>query len=240
MGVTRLGSLRNCRPLPLGFFVYNRGMPLTMRSAFYPLLGERIWGWPGHLIDTLAVFASLFRARNLTRLGASTGNSRLNHLWPNVFSASNTTMVVLIALITAGATASVLTGLNVGIKRLSQFNMILAFGFSFSIMVVGPTLTIFQNFFAVFGAYFAKIRPLSTWTGRSDTSFCTAGRRSIGVVDRLGTLRRYIHRTCFKGTHSARIHNRRTAPADLLCLLWFSAFGGTALELNSSPMATPV
>ena len=46
--------------LALAFFSYNRGLPLTVRSAFFPLLGERIWGWPGHVIDVLAVFATLF------------------------------------------------------------------------------------------------------------------------------------------------------------------------------------
>ena len=217
--------------LGLGFFVYNRGMPLTMRSAFYPLLGERIWGWPGHVIDTLAVFASLFGLATSLGLGAQQVTAGLNHLWPNVFSASNTTMVVLIALITAGATTSVLTGLNVGIKRLSQFNMILAFGLLLFIIVVGPTLTIFQNFFAGLGAYFAKIRPLSTWVGRSDTGFLHGWTTFYWAW--------WIAWAPFVGIFIARVSKGRTVREfiigvlllpTLLCLLWFSAFGGTALD----------
>lgn len=217
--------------LALGFFVYNRGLPLTMRSAFYPLLGERIWGWPGHVIDTLAVFASLFGLATSLGLGAQQVTAGLNYLWPNVFSASNTTMVVLIALITAGATASVVTGLNVGIKRLSQFNMIVAFGLLLFVMVVGPTLTIFQNFFAGLGTYFAKIRPLSTWVERSDTGFLHGWTTFYWAW--------WIAWAPFVGTFIARVSKGRTVREfivgvlllpTLLCLLWFSAFGGTALD----------
>ena len=62
--------------LALAFFTYNRGFPLALRSAFYPLLGDRVWGWPGHIIDTLAVFATLFGLAPFTRSGSRAGDSR--------------------------------------------------------------------------------------------------------------------------------------------------------------------
>ena len=217
--------------LALGFFVFNRGMPLTIRSAFYPLLGERIWGWQGHVIDTLAVFASLFGLATSLGLGAQQVTAGLNYLWPDVFSANNTTMVVLIVLITAGATVSVVTGLNIGIKRLSQFNMVMAFLLLLFIIVVGPKLTIFQSFFAGFGAYLAKIRPLSTWIERPDTGFLHGWTTFYWAW--------WIAWAPFVGTFIARVSKGRTVREfligvlllpTLLCLLWFSAFGGTALD----------
>ena len=217
--------------LALGFFVYNRGMPLTIRSAFYPLLGERIWGWPGHVIDTIAVFASLFGLATSLGLGAQQVTAGLNYLWPDVFSANNTTMVVLIALITAAATVSVVTGINIGIKRLSQFNMIMAFLLLLFIIAVGPKLTIFSSFFAGFGTYLAKIRPLSTWVERPDTGFLHGWTTFYWAW--------WIAWAPFVGTFIARVSKGRTVREfiigvlllpTLLCLLWFSAFGGTALD----------
>ena len=105
-----------------GIFAYNRGLPLTIRSAFYPLLGDRVWGWPGHIIDTFAIFAGPVRAGDFARIGSSTGNfPDMNYLFD--IPANSTTMVVLIVIITAIALTSVMTGINVGIKRLSQFNI---------------------------------------------------------------------------------------------------------------------
>ena len=217
--------------LALGFFVYNRGLPLTMRSAFYPILGERIWGWSGHAIDTLAIFASLFGLATSLGLGAQQVTAGLNHLWPDVFVASNTTMVILIALITAAALTSVLTGLNVGIKRLSQLNLILAFALLLFIIVVGPTLAIFQKFFAGFATYLAKLRPLSTWIERPDSGFLHGWTTFYWAW--------WIAWAPFVGTFIARVSKGRTVREFIIgvlllptvvCLLWFSAFGGTALD----------
>ncbi len=217
--------------LALGYFVYNRGLPLTMRSAFYPLLGNRIWGWPGHVIDTLAVFASLFGLATSLGLGAKQLTAGLNHLWPNTFATNNTTMVVLIVLITCGALVSVVTGLNVGIKRLSQFNMILAIVLLLFVIAVGPKLAILQSVFSGAATYLAKLRPLSTWVERSDTGFLHGWTTFYWAW--------WIAWAPFVGTFIARVSKGRTVREfiigvlllpTLLCLLWFSAFGGTALD----------
>ena len=215
--------------LALAFFAYNRGLPLTIRSAFYPILGERVWGWPGHVIDTLAVFASLFGLATSLGLGAQQVTAGLNYLFE--VPATNATMVVLIVVITAIALISVLTGLNVGIKRLSQFNVILAFLLLLFVLLVGPKIAIFKGLFTGLTAYISKMRPLSNWVGRADTGFLHGWTTFYWAW--------WIAWAPFVGTFIARISKGRTVREfiigvlllpTLLCLIWFSAFGGTALD----------
>ena len=225
--------------LALAFFAYNRGLPLTIRSAFYPLLGDRIYGWPGHVIDTLAVFASLFGLATSLGFGAQQVTAGLNYLFE--VPATNTTMVLLIVGITAIALISVLTGLNVGIKRLSQFNIILAFLLLLFVILVGPKLAIFKGIFTGLSAYISKIRPLSNWVGREDTGFLHGWTTFYWAW--------WIAWGPFVGTFIARISKGRTVREfiigvlllpTLLCLIWFSAFGGTALEQFTSDGYTGV
>ena len=215
--------------LALAFFTYNRGLPLSIRSAFYPLLGDRIWGWPGHVIDTLAVFASLFGLATSLGLGAQQVTAGLNYLFE--VPATNTTMVLLIVVITAAALISVLTGLNVGIKRLSQFNVILAFLLLLFVILVGPKIAILKGIFTGLGEYISKMRPLSNWVGREDTGFLHGWTTFYWAW--------WIAWAPFVGTFIARISKGRTVREfiigvlllpTLLCLIWFSAFGGTALD----------
>jgi BCCT family betaine/carnitine transporter len=215
--------------LALGFFAYNRGLPLTIRSAFYPLLGDRVWGWPGHIIDTFAIFAGMFGLATSLGLGVKQVTTGLNYVFD--IPANNTTMVVLIVVITAIAMISVLTGINVGIKRLSQFNIIVAVLLLLAVIILGPTLYILSSIFTSFGVYFAKIRPLSNWVGRTDTSFLHDWTTFYWAW--------WIAWAPFVGTFIARISKGRTVRQfiffvlllpTLLCLVWFAAFGGTALH----------
>lgn len=215
--------------LALAFYAYNRGLPLLIRSAFYPLFGERIWGWTGHIIDTFAIFAGLFGLATSLGLGAQQVTAGMNYLFD--VPANNTTMVILISGITAIALISVMTGINVGIKRLSQFNIVLAFLLLLAIIALGPTLYILKSMFAGLGAYFAKIRPLSNWIGRTDTGFLHGWTTFYWAW--------WIAWAPFVGTFIARISKGRTVRQfvifvlllpTLLCLIWFSAFGGTAIH----------
>ena len=81
--------------LSLAIFSYNKGLPMTVRSIFYPILGERIWGWPGHVVDILAVFATLFGLATSLGYGAEQAASGLNHLFG--IGSGDTTLVLLIA-----------------------------------------------------------------------------------------------------------------------------------------------
>ena len=218
--------------LALGFFAYNRGLPLTIRSVFHPLLGDRVWGWPGHIIDTFAIFAGLFGLATSLGLGVKQVTSGLNYLFK--VPANNMTMVVLIVVITAIALTSVMTGINVGIKRLSQFNIILAFLLLLAVIILGPTLHIFRSIFAGLGDYVMRIVPLSNWIGREDTGFLHDWTTFYWAW--------WIAWAPFVGTFIARISKGRTVRQfvifvlllpTLLCLLWFAAFGGTALHQHT-------
>ena len=215
--------------LALAYFAYNRGLPLTIRSAFYPLFGDRIWGWPGHLIDTFAIFAGLFGLATSLGLGVKQLTSGLHYLFD--VPANNTTMVVLIVVITSIALTSVLTGINVGIKRLSQFNIILALLLLTAVIALGPTIYIFRSMLDSFGSYFAKIVPLSNWIGREDTGFLHGWTTFYWAW--------WFAWAPFVGTFIARISKGRTVreftlfvliPPVVLCFLWFGTFGGTALH----------
>ena len=109
--------------LSLAVFCYNKGLPLTLRSAFYPILGEKVWRWPGHVIDTLAVFATLFGLTTSLGLGARQIAAGLYDVFG--IEPSNTVVVVLIIGITIIALGSVLMGMDKGVKRLSEINMVM-------------------------------------------------------------------------------------------------------------------
>ena len=215
--------------LALAFYAYNRGLPLLIRSAFYPIFGDRIWGWTGHIIDTFAIFAGIFGLATSLGLGVQQVTSGLNDLFG--IPANSLTMIVLIVGITAIALISVMTGINVGIKRLSQFNIILAFILLVTVFILGPTGYIFRNIFTGLGTYVMKIVPLSNWVGREDTGFLHDWTTFYWAW--------WIAWAPFIGTFIARISKGRTVREfvifvlllpTLLCLLWFSAFGGTALH----------
>jgi choline/glycine/proline betaine transport protein len=110
--------------LGLAFFAYNRGLPLTIRSIFYPILGNHIYGFWGNVIDILSVLATLMGLATSLGLGVQQINAGLNFLFG--FQISVFSQVMLILLITAFATMSVVSGLDGGVKRLSQWNMGLA------------------------------------------------------------------------------------------------------------------
>ena len=215
--------------LALAFFTYNRGLPLTLRSAFYPLLGERVWGWPGHVIDTLAIFATLFGLAPSLGLGAEQVVAGLNYLFD--IPLTDTVKVTLILFITAAAMASVLSGINVGIKRLSQVNIGITVSLFLFVIVVGPTLAIFSGFFRGLGAYMANIAAFSNWVGRTDSYFIHDWSAFH--------LAWWLAWGPFVGTFIARISKGRTVRQFMLCvlvlpmllvLLCMSTFGGTAIH----------
>ncbi|RDZ95529.1 glycine/betaine ABC transporter, partial [Haloferax sp. Atlit-6N] len=116
--------------LGLAFFSFNRGLPLTFRSIFWPLLGERIYGWPGHVIDLVTVFATLFGLATSLGLGVAQVNTGLSYVLGDMLGlvsipTGTIPQVLLIAGITAIATLSVAAGLEGGVKRLSTINLYL-------------------------------------------------------------------------------------------------------------------
>lgn len=215
--------------LALALFTYNKGLPLTIRSAFYPILGDRVWGWWGHVIDTLAVFATLFGLATSLGFGATQANAGLHELFG--VPIGSTTEVVLISAITAVALISVLRGLDGGVKVLSEINMGLAFLLLLFVLLAGPTLAILTGFGDYLMAYLQYLPALSNPVGREDVNF-EQGWTSFYWAW-------WISWSPFVGMFIARVSRGRTVREfvtcvllipSLVCVLWMSVFGGVAIQ----------
>ncbi|MDD7910366.1 BCCT family transporter [Pseudovibrio exalbescens] len=224
--------------LSLAIFSFNKGLPLTMRSIFYPLLGERVWGWPGHIIDILAVFATLFGLATSLGFGAEQANAGLEFLFG--IPVTDTSKITLIVAITAVALISVLAGLDGGVKRLSEMNMLLAALLMFFVIFVGPTLVLATGFFKNLAAYIEYLPSLSNPFGREDDNFRQGWTAFYWAW--------WISWSPFVGMFIARVSRGRTVREfvvcvllipSTVCVLWMTAFGGTALSqiLNDGYLA---
>ncbi|MCE9665235.1 BCCT family transporter [Halomonas sp. M5N1S17] len=215
--------------LALALFSYNKGLPLTMRSIFYPILGERVWGWPGHVIDILAVFATLFGLATSLGLGAQQATSGLNDLFG--IPDGNATMVILIMGITVVAMGSIMLGVDKGVQRLSQLNMVLALVLLLFVIIVGPTLMIATGFFQNLISYVTNLPGLSNPFGREDANF-TQGWTAFYWAW-------WISWSPFVGMFIARVSRGRTVREfliavllvpSLVSVLWMTSFGGTGID----------
>ena len=217
--------------LALAFAAYNLGLPMGLRSAFYPVLGDRVWGRFGHVIDILAVFATLFGLATSLGLGAEQTAAGLDHLFG--VPATETTEVLLIAGITLIALGSVVLGMEKGVKRLSQANMVLALLLLVFVLAVGPTLDLLAGFVGSLGHYLAVIGPLSNWVGRDDFDFLHGWTAFFWAW--------WLSWAPFVGMFIARVSRGRTVRSLVGCMLvvpllltalWFNTFGATALSLH--------
>ena len=218
--------------LSLAFFTFNWGLPLTIRSVFYPLLGEKIYGWQGNAIDVLAVASTLFGLATSLGFGVQQTNAGLNFLFG--LQISTPVQVGLIAIITGFATASVVSGLGNGVRRLSELNMILAAVLLAFVVFVGPTVFLLNTFVETTGYYLATLPTMSFWT----ETFNDAGWQNGWTVFYWGW---WVSWAPFVGIFIARISKGRTVREFILgvlllptalTFLWMSAFGGTALSLE--------
>jgi BCCT family betaine/carnitine transporter len=225
--------------LALAFFSFNHGLPLTLRSAFYPILGERVWGWTGHIIDTVAVFATLFGLATSLGFGTEQALAGLNYLFG--WGTGNFAKVLLITGITAMALISVLRGLDGGVKVLSEINIGLAALLMLFVIAVGPTATIFQTIFAGGAAYAKELLPLSNPFGRDDANFSQGWTAFYWAW--------WISWSPFVGMFIARVSRGRTVREfitcviivpTIVCILWMGAFGGTAISQVVADASAPV
>ncbi|MCX8773121.1 BCCT family transporter [Vibrio parahaemolyticus] len=215
--------------LGLAIFSFNKGLPLTMRSIFYPLFGERVWGWVGHIIDILAVVATVFGLATSLGYGASQAATGLNFLFD--VPMTDTTQVVLIVVITALALISVVAGLDSGVKRLSEINMILAAMLLFFVIIVGPTMAILTGFFDNIASYITNIPALSMPFEREDVNYSQGWTAFYWAW--------WISWSPFVGMFIARVSRGRSVREFIICVilipstvcvLWMTAFGGTAIS----------
>lgn len=218
--------------LALAFFTYNRGLPLTMRSVFYPILKERIYGFWGNAIDAIAVIATLFGLASSLGFGVKQVSAGLDFL----FGTPDTTVfqIILIAGITGLATLSVVAGLDGGVKRLSQINLGLAAAFFLFVLIVGPTVFIVGTMIESSGSYLQSLASLSTWT----ESLSGGSWQSGWTVFYWGW---WISWAPFVGMFIARVSKGRTIREFVigvvlvptaLSLAWMSTFGGSALKVQ--------
>lgn len=215
--------------LSLAFFAYNRGLPLTLRSAFYPLLGERTRGWSGHIIDILAVLATIFGLATSLGFGASQAAGGLSYL----FDVPNTigTQIAIIVVVTAVALFSVWRGIDGGVKLFSNINMMLALALLLFIVLTGSTLLFINGLFTTTVDYLTYFIPLSNWVGRDDTTWYHAWTVFYWAW--------WISWSPFVGMFIARVSYGRTVREFLIAVLvvptlvsivWMAAFGGTAVD----------
>jgi choline/glycine/proline betaine transport protein len=141
--------------LILGYFAYRQNLPLTLRSALYPLIGDKIYGWPGHIVDIFAVTSTVFGVSTSLGFGASQVNAGFNYLFG--LPSNTAVQIAIMAGVVGLAIISVTTGLEKGIRRLSEANMILAVLLLLIVLVLGPTVFLLQAFMQNTGAYLSDI-----------------------------------------------------------------------------------
>ena len=226
--------------LGLAFFSFNRGLPLTFRSIFWPLLGERIYGWPGHVIDILSVFATLFGLATSLGLGVSQVNAGLSYVSGDMLGLASISIgtlpqVLLIAVITLIATASVAAGLDGGVKRLSTLNLYIMLALLGFLLIVGPTLYILGALATGTGMYLTSLPGLSFFTGAFTGGSEAASFMSSWTIFYWAW---WISWSPFVGMFIARISKGRTVRQFVLGVLilptmfsfvWLATFGGSSL-----------
>ena len=214
--------------LSLAYFSYNKGLPLSIRSSFYPILGERTWGWSGHVIDILAVLATLFGLATSLGLGAKQAASGINHIFGTEGGIG--LQIGIIVGVTGVAVLSVIRGLEGGVKLISNINMVIAFVLLVVVASVGFAVAI-GNLPTTVAAYLENIIPLSNPHGRDDEAWFQGWTVFYWAW--------WISWSPFVGMFIARISSGRTVREFMIAvllvptfitLIWMSIYGGIAID----------
>ena len=217
--------------LSLAFFSYNWNLPLTIRSIFYPLLGDKIWNWQGDVIDIIAVLATLFGLATSLGLGAQQAASGLLYLFDLPNNILSQTLIII--FITAVAIFSVFRGLDKGVRVLSNINIGLALALLSFVVLAGPTTQILLSYGDNFVNYFQDIVRLSNWDRPNDEAWYHDWTIFYWAW--------WISWSPFVGMFIARISKGRTIREFLSVvmfvplifnLIWFTSFGETAVDQN--------
>lgn len=216
--------------LSLAYFTYTRGLPLTLRSVFFPFLGDKIHGIWGDLIDIFAVIATIFGLATSLGYGVKQISAGLNYIFQ--FPDNITSQVMLIAGITLVATISVVSGIHKGVKFLSVWNIRIASILLIMILLLGPTLFIFKSFVQNVGAYLGDFLKVSTWT----ETYAKGDWQMRWTITYWGW---WIAWSPFVGMFIARISKGRQIREfvmsviflpSLFIFFWMTAFGSTAIN----------
>ncbi|RWX54781.1 BCCT family transporter [Photobacterium chitinilyticum] len=214
--------------LSLAFFAYNKGLPLSIRSIFYPLLGDRVWGWAGHVVDIFAVLATLFGLATSLGLGAQQAASGIEHV---LGIESNITLQIgVIAVVTLLAVFSVARGIDGGVKLLSNINMLVAIALLVFVALVGFAVSM-GTIPTTISGYAENFLALSNPHGREDEAWMHGWTVFYWAW--------WISWSPFVGMFIARVSKGRTVREFLtavlivptmVTVLWMSVFGGQAID----------
>ncbi|WP_375740678.1 choline BCCT transporter BetT [Pseudomonas boanensis] len=217
--------------LILAYFCFRHDLPLTLRSALHPLIGERIHGPIGHAVDIFAILGTVFGVATSLGYGVLQINSGLNHLFG--LPVNVPVQLVLIAVSCALATLSVASGLNKGIRILSELNLVLAVILLLVVLVLGPTVFLLKTFVQNTGGYLSDI------VSKTFNLYAYESTDWIGGWTLLywGW---WLSWSPFVGLFIARISRGRTI-REFVCgvlfvpagftLLWMTVFGDTAIHM---------
>lgn len=216
----------------LGYFAYRRGLPLALRSALYPLFGERIHGWIGHLVDGFGILVTLVSMVTNLGIGALLLNSGLHYLFG--IPATPQVLVGLVIVMMIVATIAAVTGVEKGIAILSNLNIRLLCLLLLFVLVCGPTLHLFDGMVQNVGDY------LTSFVGQSFNLYLyDSARKWLGEWT-LFYWAWWIAWAPFVGMFIARISRGRTIRELVIGVLliplgftlaWLSIFGNTAIDL---------
>lgn len=218
--------------LVLAYFSFRHGLPLSMRSTLYPLIGDKIYGAPGHAIDTFAILGTMFGIATTLGLSVIQINAGLNYLWPSI-PVGTTVQVIAITVITICAIGSVVAGLDKGIKRLSMLNMALVLFLLLFVFAVGPTVHILETFLQNTGSYLNNIVE-RTFNLQAYTKSDWIGNWTLFIFGWT------IAWAPFVGLFIAKISRGRTIRQfvfgvmlvpTIFTFFWFAVFGDTALNM---------
>ncbi|MQA11624.1 MAG: BCCT family transporter [Pseudonocardiaceae bacterium] len=222
-----------CLPaLAFAYFIYKRKLPARVSSIFQPLLGDRIYGPIGKVIDITAVIGTIFGVGVSIGLGTLQITSGLSRLFG--VSEGKITQILVIAVVTVIALISVALGLTKGIKRLSNINILMAVGLLVFVLATGSTLYLTRGIIETTGNYLSSLVPLSFW---NDTFGNTGWQGSWTVFYWAWT----ITWSPFVGIFIARISRGRTIRdfvrgvlllPTAFSVVWFSVFGMAAFEIE--------
>lgn len=221
--------------LALGYFIYKRHLPPRVSSIFAPLLGARIYSWPGKLIDAVAIIGTVVGIAVSVGMGALQINSGA----ARVIGTPENSMVqlILIAIIIVIASISVARGLDKGIKVLSNANIWAAMGLMVFVLLMGPTLTLLRQTVDTAGVYLDALPRVMFWTDSYDVN--------PNWKQGAWTVFYWAWTICwspFVGMFIARISRGRTvrqfiagviALPTIVSILWFSIFGRAGFELEN-------
>ncbi len=225
--------------LILAFFSYRHGLPLTLRSALYPIIGDRIYGPVGHAVDIFAVIGTVFGVATSLGYGVLQVNAGLNHLFG--VPINETVQVILIVVITGLATISVVSGLDKGIRILSELNLGLALLLLALVLCLGPTVLLLKSFVENTGGYLSELVSKTFNLYAYEQVEQLAGGLDItvlGMVAFMVAVCGDVHRTGLPRANHSRVCHRRAVCSRGFTLMWMTVFGNSAIYLIMNQGAT--